>query len=339
MAKQAGDFFIEGTIDELTYYKMYGTYYVRRKSSLTKKKFHKSRAFERSRESCRRFSEGNRLASRLYRRMEKEKRVYSVFCFLKKRAILLLKEGKSLQETEQILREYLMEFGFVKNTDERSDCIKCPGKDKRHTVLEGGVGETACKKILKAADLPVTVRLTTGILYVHRVKGNMLFLGQPDSKGPWIKEALVYDYIDIDPTFKKNLLKFDDLKEFIEDHNASGCHQQKERGSEITPYGRWRESSYEKIAARDKTSLSIRRLKDQSIADWVSCLIGIKCREDCEEPGICVGWCRCAENHHRALPFSGGSPSIIINSQMEFIYRNFSYYSFIPFHRHSLKIK
>jgi hypothetical protein len=136
MAKQAGDFFIEGTIDELTYYKMYGRYYVRRKSSLTKKKFHKSKSFERSRESCQRFSEGNRLASRLYRRIKKEKREYSLFCFLKKRAILLLKEGKSLQDAEQILIDYLKEFGYRET--EKKEVFHQPEKknEEQETVIK-----------------------------------------------------------------------------------------------------------------------------------------------------------------------------------------------------------
>jgi hypothetical protein len=115
MAKQAGDYFIEGTIDDLTYYKMEGKYYVRMKSSLTGKKFWKHKTFERSRESCKRFSEGNRLASRLYRMIKKEKRQYKLFCFLKKKSILLLKEGKSLIEVEEILMDYLMEFGLVES--------------------------------------------------------------------------------------------------------------------------------------------------------------------------------------------------------------------------------
>jgi hypothetical protein len=110
MAKQSGEVFIEATIDDLTFYKMDGLYYVRMKSSLSSKQFWKGKAFERSRESCKRFSEGNKLASRLYRIVEEEKRNYKLFCFLKKRAIQLLKEGKSLAKAEEILIDYLIEF-------------------------------------------------------------------------------------------------------------------------------------------------------------------------------------------------------------------------------------
>jgi hypothetical protein len=119
MAKQAGTIFIEGTIDDLTFYKMEGRYYVRMKSSLTGKKFWRSKAFERSRESCKRFAKGNGLASKVYRMIDKEKRVYSLYCFLKRRAILLLKEGKSLRETEEALMDYLRGFGVIEEGKNR----------------------------------------------------------------------------------------------------------------------------------------------------------------------------------------------------------------------------
>ena len=141
MAKQAGNIFIEGTLDDLTFYKMDGVYYVRMKSSLTGKKFWKHQAFERSRESCKRFSEGNRLASRLYRMIEKEKRAYKLFCFLKKRAILFLKEGKNLLQAEELLIGYLQDFGLIEKERNNNDnqgsevcltCVFCHGKNFMH---------------------------------------------------------------------------------------------------------------------------------------------------------------------------------------------------------------
>ena len=121
MAKQAGDIFIVGTLDDLTFYKMEGHYFVRMKSSLTGKRFWNDKAFERSRESCKRFAEGNKLASKLYRMVEEEKRVYKLFCFLKKRAILLLKDGKSLMEVGEVLMDYLKAFGMVGKTESKEE--------------------------------------------------------------------------------------------------------------------------------------------------------------------------------------------------------------------------
>lgn len=114
MAKQAGEIFIEGSFDDLCFYRLEGKYYVRRKSSLNSRKFWKHKAFEGSRKSCQRFAEGNRLASKLYRMVKEEKRAYKLFCFIKKKAILLIKEGKSLGEAEDWIIDYLTEFGLLK---------------------------------------------------------------------------------------------------------------------------------------------------------------------------------------------------------------------------------
>ncbi len=117
MARQTGAIQITGTTDELCFYKMWDTYFVRMKSSLTGKRFWRDKAFERSRESSKRFGSGNRLASKLYRMIEKEKRVYKLFCFLKSKAILLLKEGNSLDEAENLLIDYLIAFGIIEKAE------------------------------------------------------------------------------------------------------------------------------------------------------------------------------------------------------------------------------
>src|SRR5574338_363556 len=103
MAKQAGDIFIEGTIDDLTFYKMCGKYYVRMKTSLTGKRFWKDKAFEGSRKSCSRFGEGNKLASVVFKMVREEKRMNRLFPFLRTRAIALLKEGKPAEEVIRLL--------------------------------------------------------------------------------------------------------------------------------------------------------------------------------------------------------------------------------------------
>jgi hypothetical protein len=43
---------------------------------------------------------------------------------------------------------------------------------------------------------------------------------------------------------KKNPMKFDDLKEFMDCNNPINRHQRKETLSEATPDGRWRKFSY-----------------------------------------------------------------------------------------------
>lgn len=112
MARQLTGF-ITGTYDDLTFYKMEEQFYVRMKSSLTGKRFWQERCFEGSRQSADRFGKGNNLASKVYQSIDAEKRVYNLFCFFKRRAIAMLKAGRSLEATEGILREYAIEFGFL----------------------------------------------------------------------------------------------------------------------------------------------------------------------------------------------------------------------------------
>ena len=138
-----------------------------------------------------------------------------------------------------------------------------------NVLFEGGAGETVRKKLLETVDLHTILRLPTGIFYAHGVKANVLFFdGKPASKDPWTRDVWVYDYrTNIHHTLKKNPLKFDDLKEFIECYNSTNRHKRKETWSTATPDGRWRKFSYEEIVTRDKTSLDITWLKDKSLAD------------------------------------------------------------------------
>ncbi len=104
MAKQM-EGFIEGTIDDITFYKMGDEYYARMKSSLTRKRFFRDKAFEGSRRSFQRFGRGNQLASVVYNEIEKEKREYALFCRMRSVAIRMIKEGSNENEVMDGLRE------------------------------------------------------------------------------------------------------------------------------------------------------------------------------------------------------------------------------------------
>jgi type I restriction enzyme M protein len=141
-----------------------------------------------------------------------------------------------------------------------------------NVLFEGGAGETVRKKLLETTDLHTILRLPTGIFYANGVKANVLFWdAKPSSKDPWTKEVWVYDYrTNIHHTLKKNPLKLEDLKDFIECYNPTNRHKRKETWSPSTSsgqQGRWRKFTYDEIIARDKTSLDITWLKDQSLAD------------------------------------------------------------------------
>lgn len=63
-------------------------------------------------------------------------------------------------------------------------------------------------------------------------------------------------------------MSYDHLKDFISCYNPKNRHKRKETWSEDdNPGGRWRKFSYDEIMARDKTSLDIFWIKDESLAD------------------------------------------------------------------------
>jgi len=139
-----------------------------------------------------------------------------------------------------------------------------------NVLFEGGAGEIIRKKLLETTDLHTILRLPTGIFYAQGVKANVLFFdNKPANKEPWTREVWFYDYrTNIQHTLKKNPLKFDDLKDFIECYNPSNRHNRKETyHSETNPDGQWRRFTYEEIISRDKTSLDISWIKDKSLAD------------------------------------------------------------------------
>jgi type I restriction enzyme M protein len=138
-----------------------------------------------------------------------------------------------------------------------------------NVLFEGGTGETVRKKLMETCDLHTILRLPTGIFYAQGVKANVLFFdGKPASKEPWSKEVWIYDYrTNVHHTLKKNPLKLDDLKDFIECYNPTNRHKRSETWSEENIDGRWRKFSYEDILNRDKTNLDITWLKDKSLAD------------------------------------------------------------------------
>lgn len=138
-----------------------------------------------------------------------------------------------------------------------------------NVLFEGGVGEKVRQALLQKTDLHTILRLPTGIFYAHGVKANVLFFdGKPASKNAWTKEIWVYDYrTNVHHTLKKNPLNIESLRDFITCYNPQNRHKRKETWSESNPEGRWRKFDYDDIIARDKTSLDISWLKDNSLAD------------------------------------------------------------------------
>jgi len=138
-----------------------------------------------------------------------------------------------------------------------------------NVLFEGGAGETIRRRLLQECDLHTLLRLPTGLFYAQGVKANVLFFDKkPASETAWTKQLWIYDLrTNKHFTLKTNPLRREDLAEFVTLYNTASRQQRQATWSAEQPEGRWRDYSYEDIVARDKASLDIFWLKDDSLAD------------------------------------------------------------------------
>lgn len=139
-----------------------------------------------------------------------------------------------------------------------------------NVLFEGGAGETVRKRLMETTELHTILRLPTGIFYANGVKANVLFFdNRPASKAVATREVWYYDYrTNVHHTLKRKPLRLEDLAEFIACYNPQNRHKRRETWhAEKNPAGRWRKFSHAELVARDKTSLDLFWLKDDSLAD------------------------------------------------------------------------
>jgi type I restriction enzyme M protein len=138
-----------------------------------------------------------------------------------------------------------------------------------NVLFEGGAGETIRRKLLHECDVHTLLRLPTGLFYAQGVKANVLFFDKKEaSETPWTKKLWIYDLrTNKHFTLKTSPLQRKDLDEFVECYRAANRHERKATWSEDAPDGRWRAYDYDELVARDKASLDIFWLKDESLED------------------------------------------------------------------------
>ena len=131
-----------------------------------------------------------------------------------------------------------------------------------NVLFEGGAGETIRRKLVHECDVHTLLRLPTGLFYAQGVKANVLFFDRkPASETPWTKELWIYDLrTNQHFTLKQNPLRREHLDEFVELFKPEARHEREE--SE-----RFRRFSYDELLARDKVSLDITWLRDESLED------------------------------------------------------------------------
>jgi len=129
-----------------------------------------------------------------------------------------------------------------------------------NVLFEGGAGEKIRRKLLETCDVHTILRLPTGIFYAQGVKANVVFFdnapkdGRVHTKGVWFYDLRTNMHF----TLKTRPLKLDDMRDFIACYHPENRHDR--RATE-----RFKFYSYEDLMARDKASLDIFWLKDESL--------------------------------------------------------------------------
>jgi type I restriction enzyme M protein len=131
-----------------------------------------------------------------------------------------------------------------------------------NVLFEGGAGETVRRKLLHECDVHTLLRLPTGIFYAQGVKANVVFFDRkPASEIASTKTLWVYDLrTNMHFTLKQNPLRYEHLEDFVRAYNPESRHERKE--SE-----RFKPLSYEELLQRDKVSLDLIWLRDESLED------------------------------------------------------------------------
>ncbi len=132
-----------------------------------------------------------------------------------------------------------------------------------NVLFEGGAGETVRRRLLEQCDVHTLLRLPTGIFYAGGVKANVLFFDRkPPSELPWTRKLWIYDFRTNQTFTLKNLqLARSDLDDFVACYNPA--NRQERRESE-----RFKSFTYDELLARDKVSLDIFWLRDESLEDF-----------------------------------------------------------------------
>jgi len=178
-------------------------------------------------------------------------------------------EGESQRETLTVLRDDFWastsnkQLNFLQHV---KTLLKTEGRGAivvpDNVLFEGGAGETVRRRLLTECDTHTLLRLPTGIFYAQGVKANVLFFDRKAaSETPWTRELWIYDLrTNQHFTLKENPLTYEHLEDFVACYRAGERHKREETE-------RFHRFTYDELVARDKASLDLFWLRDESLED------------------------------------------------------------------------
>jgi type I restriction enzyme M protein len=189
--------------------------------------------------------------------------------FGKKSSMTIVVDGEATRESLQVVREDFWattsnkQLNFVQHV---KTILETHGRAAvvvpDNVLFEGGAGETVRRRLLQECEVHTLLRLPTGVFYAQGVKANVLFFDKkPGREEPWTRELWIYDLrTNQHFTLKQNPLTSEALADFIMAYNPDHRHARVESV-------RFHRFTYDDLMARDKASLDIFWLRDESLED------------------------------------------------------------------------
>jgi len=197
--------------------------------------------------------------------------------FGKKQSLLFVnEEGETEKDDQAVLREDFWtstsnkQLNFVQHI---FTLLKIDGRAgvvvPDNVLFEGGAGEKVRRNLLEKCRVHTLLRLPTGIWYSAGVKANVLFFEKKEGRAePWTDELWVYDLrTNMHFTRVQSPIQRSDFDEFVACYKPGQLHKRTETWSEANPDGRWRRYAHDDLLRRDKLSLDLFWIKDQSLTD------------------------------------------------------------------------
>lgn len=131
-----------------------------------------------------------------------------------------------------------------------------------NVLFEAGAGETIRRRLLQDCDVHTLLRLPKGIFYAQGVNTNVLFFERKEGAAhPWTRDLWVYD-LRTNKRFtpKRNPITRADLDDFVD------CYKPDDRRQRVESE-RFKRYTYEELIERDKASLDLFWLRDESLKD------------------------------------------------------------------------
>ncbi len=197
--------------------------------------------------------------------------------FGKKQSLLFVnEEGDTEREDQVVVREDFWtstsnkQLNFVQHIH---TLLKIDGRAAvvvpDNVLFEGGAGEKVRRNLLEKCRVHTLLRLPTGIWYSPGVKANVLFFDKKAGRADaWTDTLWVYDLrTNLHFTPKQKPIRRGDLDEFVACYQPGRLHERTPTWNAANPDGRWRGYAYADLLKRDKLSLDLFWIKDDSLTD------------------------------------------------------------------------